>query len=72
MGESNGQISWFWVLLPSLLLHREDGEDHLEGAQHLHAQSLSRIQLQGDLGREQRAAERLEAAQAFLGQRPQN
>lgn len=68
VGESNGQISWFWVLPLSLFLHREDGEDHLEGAQHLNAQSLSRIQLQGDLGREQRGAEGLGAAQMFLGQ----
>lgn len=57
VGESHGQIPWFRALPPPLLLHREDGEDHLEGAQHLHAQSLSRMQLQGDLGREQRAAE---------------
>lgn len=69
VGESNGQISRFWVLPPSLLLHREDGEDHLEGAQHLNAQSLSRIQLQGDLGGgEQRGAEGPEAAQVLLGQ----
>lgn len=49
VGEPNGQVSWFRVLPPSLLLHREDGEHHLEGAQHLNAQSLSRIQLQGHL-----------------------
>lgn len=49
VGKPDGQISRFRVLPPSLLLHGEDGEDHLEGAQHLNGQSLSRIQLQGDL-----------------------
>lgn len=63
VGESNGQISWFWVVPPSLLLHREDGEDHLEGAQDLDAQSLSRIHLQGDLGWEKRVAEELGTAE---------
>lgn len=49
VGEPDGQVSWFRVLPPSLLLHGEDGEHHLEGAQHLNGQSLSRIQLQGHL-----------------------
>lgn len=49
VGEPDGQVSRFRVLPPSLLLHGEDGEHHLEGAQHLNGQSLSRIQLQGHL-----------------------
>lgn len=49
VGKPDGQVSRFRVLPPSLLLHREDGEHHLEGAQHLNGQSLSRIQLQGHL-----------------------